>query len=163
MAAQGADRSLVPLRLQVTIARYENDKRTSSTPFALWMNANEPQNTRLTVGQTVPVPTTVFTAPSAGSTANVPVSSINYQNVGTTIQAQAERMPDGRFRVNLTVEDTSVAQPRAGQSVQAPTMTSLTGRHVLLLRDGQTAEFLSATDKITGEVTKIDVTVSVLK
>jgi RNA polymerase sigma factor (sigma-70 family) len=33
----------------------------------------------------------------------------------------------------------------------------------LILRDGQTSEFTAATDKITGEVTKIDVTLTVIK
>jgi len=33
----------------------------------------------------------------------------------------------------------------------------------VLLRDGQTNQYTSATDPVTGEVTKIDVTLNVLK
>ena len=33
----------------------------------------------------------------------------------------------------------------------------------VVLKDGQTSEFVAATDKLTGEVTKIDVTLIVVK
>ena len=33
----------------------------------------------------------------------------------------------------------------------------------MLLRDGQTMQYASATDSVTGEVVKIDVTLNVLK
>jgi len=141
------DSQLVPLRVQVTISRYEADKKTSSLPFMLWVNANG-EMTTLRNGQNVPIP--------AGA-GNSPVS---YQPVGTNIMAKA--VTEGsRFRLNLTIEDSSVVPAKTAAGMAA--VTSLSASNSLLLRDGQTAEFLAATDKVTGEVTRIDVTVTTLK
>jgi hypothetical protein len=151
------DYALIPLRLQITLSRYQNDKRTSSVPFTLLLNANERENTRLTTGLQVPI----ATGPTAG---NVPVVGYQYQNVGTNITANATRTPEGRFTVLLSVEDSSVLPARDGRGAgEPPTMASLRSTNRLLLRDGQTAEFVAATDRVSGEVTKIEVSLNVLK
>jgi hypothetical protein len=151
------DFALIPLRLQVTLSRYQNDKRTSSVPFTLLLNANERQNTTLTTGLQVPI----ATGPTAS---NVGVVGYQYQNVGTNITANATRTPEGRFTVLLNVEDSSVLPARDGRGAgEPPTMASLRSNTRLLLRDGQTAEFVAATDRVSGEVTKIEVSLNVLK
>jgi hypothetical protein len=149
---------LTSLRLVVAIQRYEGEKRISSHPYTLWVNANDGQTTRLTAGQQVPIPTSVIS--SASGTA-VPMRSVNYQNIGTNISARATQAADGRFRVSLDVEDSSIV-PAEGPDGY-PTLKSLKTTNLLLLSDGQHAEFLAATDKLSGEVTRIAVTVSVLK
>ncbi len=157
--AQGeAPGPLTPLRLVVTISRYEAEKRVSSHPYTIWLNTNDGQTTRLTTGQQVPIPTTVF---SSGPGSAGPMRSVNYQNIGTNISARATQTGDGRFRVSLDVEDSSVVP--AKDSDGFPTLKSLKTTNLLLLTDGQNAEFLAASDKVTGEVTRIAVTVTVLK
>lgn len=154
-AAPAADASLVPLMVRVTISRYQNDKRTSSLPFSLWMNANEARDATLNAGLQVPI--------ASGSGANATVS---YSNVGTRISGRAFRMPDGRFQVTLTVSDSSAvpaAQGNSSNPVYSPMLTSLSAENRILVRDGQTVEVLTTTDKITGEVTKVEVMVTVLK
>lgn len=147
-AASSQEKSLVQLRVQVTITRYTGDKKTASLPFTLWVSVDgEP--TILNAGQQVPTPQ----GPD----------SVNwtYQRVGTSIVCRATPYADGRFRVNLSVRDSSLAPAKT--SSEGVTMKSLEANNWLLLRDGQNAEFAASTDMITGEVTRIDVTATVLK
>jgi hypothetical protein len=93
--------------------------------------------------------------------------SYNYRSVGTNIDITAESGPDGYYKLNMTVQDSSVqldttdrAKPLAPG---APMFRSFNSSFPLLLRDGQTTQYTSATDPVSGEVTKIDVTLNVLK
>jgi hypothetical protein len=141
-AAKAADKPAIPLRVQVTLSRFTGETKTSSLPFTLWVNANDQQKTTLNVGMQVPVGT-------------------GYRGIGTNLQCGATGMDDGRFRVELSIEDSSVAPSK--ESGGSASFQSLTTHNFLLLRDGQNAQFVAATDKVTGEVTKVDVTVTVLK
>src|SRR6185295_3433299 len=51
---------LVPLRVLITIVRFEGEKKTSSLPFTLMVNAEQPGRTRLRMGIEVPVRTGPF-------------------------------------------------------------------------------------------------------
>ncbi len=66
----------------------------------------------------------------------------------------------------MTIEDTSVYPSTAdmpGTVGGAPTLRTFRASNELLLRDGQTMEFMAATDKVSGEVIKAEVTLTVLK
>jgi hypothetical protein len=150
-------RPQIPLKIQVTLVRYQGEKKVSSIPFTLSVTANDGQMTVFNNGQRVPV--------SEG-----PNGPLTYQNVGTSINASAAQVEGGRFRLTLTVTDSSIAttarEPRGPAPVElvsAPTIKSLTVTNRLLLRDGQPTEFLASTDQITGEVTRIEVLLTVVK
>jgi hypothetical protein len=152
------EKPLIPLKVQVTISRYEGEKKTSSLPFALWVNANYPDRTTLTVGIDVPVRSPTV---NVGNGPVTTVPSVSYRSVGTTLYCTATAMDDGRFKVDLGIQDSSVTPGK--DTAASPTFQSLSAHNVLLLRDGQNAQFVAATDKVSGEVTKIDVTITVLK
>jgi hypothetical protein len=138
--------AIVPLKVQVTITRLQKEVVTARNPFVLWVNANDDRrSTRVSLASSVPM--------SDGA-------KINYQSVGTQINCNADSTPDGRFRLDLTVNDSSVVPGKDGA---LPSIQSLTSNNILLVREAQTAEFLSTTDKVTGEVTKIDVVVTALR
>jgi len=65
----------------------------------------------------------------------------------------------------LTIEDSSVYSdlPAGSKSPDHPSFRTFKATNSLVLRDGQTAQFTMATDKLTGEVTKVDVTLTVSK
>ena len=44
-----------------------------------------------------------------------------------------------------------------------PAFRNFTSNFSLLLKDGQTAQYASATDPVSGETLKVDVTINVLK
>ena len=155
---------LVPLDIQVVVNRYQGDKRVSSLPYSLAVNANDRAVSSLRMGARVPVIGTLGTPP--GSTPNTPVL-VNYENVGTNIDCFARTTEDGRFQVNITIEDSSVYQNVEGAiaptAAGRPVMRSFRSMNTLVLRDGQTRQFSAATDRVNGEVVRIEVTLRVVK
>ena len=97
------------------------------------------------------------------------MSSYTYRDVGTNIDCGAtfdEAVP-GIFQLALTVSDSSLGldtpQSAAGVAPDVPSFRNFNSSFTALLRDGQTMQYTSATDPVTGEVMKIDVTVAVMK
>ena len=162
--------ALVPLKVQVVIARYQGEKKISSLPYSIVVNANDgwPPGSRkaqLRTGSQIAVGTSLVAADGKPST---PFTSYQYHSVGTNIDCSAQSTDDGRYRLELSVDDTSVypdsptAQSGAVSS-DKPTFRNFRFDNSLLLRDGQTMQFTAATDKVTGEQTRIDVTLNVVK
>ena len=154
--AQNSPKPLVPLKLQVVIARYEGDKKVSSLPYSMSVTANG-DPVRLRMGSQIPVPTTNY----QGASNNTPATSYTYHNVGTNIDCSAKTTDDGRFSVFVGIEDSSVAERRATDAI--PTLRNFSTQNTAVLRDGQTMQFTAAADKTTGEVVKVDVTITVEK
>ena len=148
------EKPLTPLKVVVTISRWDGTKQTANLPFTMWVNSNDGNGTTLNMSQRV--------AYTSGRT-DKGETSYNYQSVGTTMVCSSSTQEDGRFRVQLTINDNSIAPGNQKDAAGAPTFLSFSTSNYLLLRDGQTAQFVAATDKVSGEVTKVDVTVSVLK
>jgi Bacterial type II and III secretion system protein len=160
-AAQPASRAATALMLDVAIARYQGDKRVSNLPYSLAVNAdNEPS--RLRIGGQVPVASPTITGDGKAPPATL---SYSYRDIGTSIDARAAALDDGRFKVLITVDDTSVYADadNPGGTKGAPSFRSFRSNNTLMLRDGQTAEFTTATDRISGEVTKVTVKLTVMK
>jgi hypothetical protein len=69
--------------------------------------------------------------------------------------------------VSVTIDDTSVigddASAQPGLAKGNPSFRSFRANESLLLRDGQSLQFTTATDKVTGDVMKVDVTLTVVK
>jgi hypothetical protein len=97
------------------------------------------------------------------------INSYQYQNVGTNIDCSAHTLPDGRYQLDITIDDKSVysndreAPSGGGTVANVPSFLSFASTNTVILKDGQTMQYTTATDKITGEVTKVDVTLTVLK
>lgn len=145
-----------PLKVQVVLSRFHGDKKIASLPYALSVAADD-RPSKLRIGAQVPMPV------SPGTPSSV------YKSVGSSLDCWAEALEEGRYKVNLTLEQSSVhpedAQRMAatGSASPPPTMRSFTSESTLLLRDGQTSEFTAATDPVSGEMLKVGVTLNVLK
>jgi hypothetical protein len=152
---------LVPLDVQVVVNRYQGDKRVSSLPYALAVNANDRSVSSIRMGARVPVVGT-----PVGSAPNAAVQ-VTYENVGTNIDCFARTMEDGRFQVNVTIEDSSVYQNVEGAiaptAAGRPVMRQFRSANTMVLRDGQTRQFTVATDRVNGEVVRIEVMLRVVK
>jgi hypothetical protein len=148
------------LKVQVVVSRYQGEKKISSQPYTLSVSANGPRAT-LRTGVQVPVPT----SPLAQADGKTPVA-INYKNVGTSIDCTAKALEDGRYRLDLTVDDSSMAADDQNPAFAKglPQFRSLVvAGETAVLRDGQTMQLVTAADKVSGEVVKIDVTLNVVK
>ena len=153
----------VPLKVQVVIARYDGDKKISSMPYLLSATAGRTASLRM--GTKVPVAATSFTPIATGGAGVNPLTSYQYQDVGTNIDCATATLDDGRFRLDLTIEDSSLYpedQARTGPG-ERPSFRSFRVTNSLVLKDAQSAQFTTAVDKVTGIVTKVDVTLTVLR
>ena len=155
----------VPLKVTVVLSRFQGDKRISSMPYVLGVMASgwgPGPKTTLRMGVEVPVAVTAF---AGGDGKTTPVSSYSYRSVGTNIDCGAtfdEAVP-GMFQLALTVSDSSLGldaqKGTARVAPDVPSFRNFNSSFTALLRDGQTMQYTSATDPVTGEVMKIDVTV----
>ena len=155
-------RTITPLKVQVVFSRYQGEKKVASLPYALTCNAGErmPAVLRMGIEVPIPVPTTKEGTPSI-------LPSIQYKNVGTNIDCKAFAGDDGRFNIDLNVEQSSIyaadekmASPPVGT---APMFRTFRANFNPILRDGQSFQYTAATDPVNGEVVKIDVSLTVLK
>lgn len=159
-----ARRGPIPLKLQIVYARYLGEKKLSSVPYMLSVNADE-RPTRLRMG--IEVPIQVATKDN--------VVQFQYKNVGNNLDCSAQGLDLGdRFRVNCTFEQSSVYSAEgdkrgAGSAIgdvqlgNMPLFRNFRSEANVVLRDGQTAQYTVATDPVSGEVLKIDVTLNVVK
>ena len=161
----------IPIRVTVVLSRYQGEKRISSMPYSMGVTASgygpAPKST-LRMGVDVPVMTTVIGGPDGKSTTG---TSYNYRPVGTNIDCQAsfESTAAGVFQLALTISDSSIGLDTSKKSdatgvvPDVPSFRNFNSSFTALLRDGQTTQYTSATDPVTGELMKIDVTLNVMK
>lgn len=145
-----------PLRIQVVFNEFDGEKRISTLPYTLLVNADSPGPfASLRMGIRVPI-------------RNSP-NTFNYIDMGTNIDAHAERQEDGRFAVGLSVERSSAYSPptASGEAKMTapdqPVIQQFRSQINLLMRDGQTQQTTLSTDPVTGRVIKVDVTLSIVK
>lgn len=151
---------LVPLRVLLTIARFEGEKRTSSLPYTLLVNAGQQGRTRLRMG--IEVPVRVGPSPDNDTRSG----SYSFKNVGTSIDCHADALDDGRFNLDVTTEQSSVgttADKLPAVAAGVPFFRTFTTSFNALLRDGQTATHVAATDPVSGESVRIEVGIAVVR
>lgn len=164
-SATSAQQAMVPLKLDLVISRQDGTKKVASMPYSLWVTANAERgrSTSLRMGVELPVASTVFKATKEGE--QVPQASYSYRNVGTNIDCTATTTADGKYSVAINLTDTGVQlEPKESKGVPGvPSFRTFQSQFSLLLKDGQSATYTSATDPVTGETLKVDVTLTVLK
>lgn len=168
-AARDDLQRLVPLSVDVLVTRYQGDKKISSMPYMLAVNANklgQAGPALLRMGAKVPVPTIAAPPGNPAGPAGPMPGPVNYQDIGTNIDCTAKVVDEG-FEVRISVSDTSVyaniqdnATPTVGNM---PVFRSYQSTNTLVLKDGQSREFTAATDRVSGEVIRIGVTLRVVK
>jgi hypothetical protein len=146
----------------VVLSRYEGERKVASLPYVLLMDENRRGTMRMGVQVAVPQ--------GSGS------AGMTYKDLGTTIICTARPLENGRFLLEVMISESSVLPDRGAETSAAdsgapmfrmpggfpifPTV-DLTG--ALVLASGETAELGMATNPVTGQVTKVDVTLTVLK
>ena len=160
--AESAPMMEVPLRVQVVLTEFDGNQKLSSLPYAIHTLGTDFRNRRrdeLRFGVRIPV------AVASGQ--------FTYQDVGTNIDCQAITRAEGQYAIDITIERSSVMSASNGKEADWKPAESSLGvqpllRHfrdefVLVMRDGQTTEGVSAVDPATGHVLKVDVTLNVAK
>jgi hypothetical protein len=147
------------VKVQVVLSRYEGDRKTSSLPFTVLATANG-DRVSIRTGAQVPMSNGLQTGDKP---------SFNYIDIGTNIDCGVKSAENGRYNLYLSINDRSVlekpAASRGGTStaVEAPVLRNFSYTNSILLKDGESKQFVAASDKVSGEVVKIDVTLNVEK
>ena len=158
----GTPINATPLKVQVVIGRYQGEKKISSLPYTLTMNANNHASLRM--GTSMPV--VMFSAPDPATPRGVaPPAPVQYRDIGTNIDCASTALDEGRYLLSMTVDDSSVYpdEPPSGTAKNGPSFRSFRAINAMILKNGETGQFTTATDKMTGETVKIDVTLTVMK
>jgi type II/III secretion system protein len=159
----------IPLEVQVVIARYQGDKRISSLPYVLSLKSNAVARggASLRLGSQVPIRTQIVTPAADGKPATT-TNTVNYQSVGMNIDCGATALEDGRFEVTLTINESSVAtdsqDAKAVPTIDSyPVLRSYQSTNTIFVKEGQTSQFTAATDRVSGEVVRVEVKLTVVK
>jgi hypothetical protein len=157
----------------VTLTRMQGEKKVSSLPYSLWMTASG-ENVSLRLGVDVPVGSSLDTSGNENATGNRTTTTssttnrVEFRNVGTSIDCWVHPLPDGRFSVNLRIQDSSIftgdADARTPLKLADPmAFRSFSFSNQLTMRDGQAIQWASAPDKFSGEVLRVDAVLTVVK
>jgi hypothetical protein len=175
-AAAKAAAQQTPLKIQVLISRYQGEKKVSSLPYSLTVTGGGSGPERAVSGPAyigranlrmgVKVPIAATTMANSDGKPGGAIQSFQYQDVGTNIDCQVWGTDDGRYRVEIAVDDSSVYTDEKeipGAVKGNPSFRSFRASDSMLLRDGGTGQFTTATDKVSGETIRVDVTLTVVK
>ena len=168
---------IVALDIEVVISRYQADKKVSSLPYALTVNAasqytgnavHDAPLTQLRMGGQVPLPTIApVLGPDGKPLSGLPTGGgpVQYKDVGTSIDVRSRWLDNqtGSYELWISVQEDAVATPQGAPPTALPVIRTFRASNNLVLRDGQTRQFTAAADRITGEVVKVDVTLKVAK
>ena len=160
-------KGVTPIRVQLVISRFQGEKKISSLPYTLSINATGDARfgkANLRMGAKVPV--VMMMTPVVDGQKMPPAGPIQYQDVGTNIDANVAILDDGRFKLEVTIDDTSIYPDEGGASAStkgSPSFRSFRASDQMILKDGGTSQFTTATDKVSGEIVKVDVTLTIIK
>lgn len=160
--------TIAPVRVQVVIARYQGDKRISSLPYTMSVNAVPTRGVgQIRIGADVPLSTSLTAAKDGGENLVTAPASVTYEQIGTQIDCRVSPTDDGRYLLELTVAEKSVYAEGEGPAVarpgRNPPFRSFRANNTIVLKDGQSAEFAAAGDRLTGEVVRVEATLHVVK
>ena len=157
----------VSLSVEVAISRYLGDELVSRRAYVLALTADR-RASSLGLHDRVPVPVGPLDVGPDGVSRPVPSVPFNHELVGMQIESSARTRGDGRFEVNVFIEESSVEGDEqvsgdASAVSYPPVFRSFVSDNTLVLRDGQSRQYLAATDPVSGETMRIDVTLTVLE
>ena len=141
------------LKITVVLSRVNGEKKIANLPFVLLVTPNGGPTT-VQMSSQVPIPITTVNDGKS-------VSSYQYQNIGTNMNVQASPLEGGAYNISLSVNVSQELAPAEGFSTGRT--QSFTSSTRITLKDGGSIQYNAATDKMTGDLVKVDVTLNVIK
>jgi len=143
--------ALTPLRVQVVFAEYDGEKKVSSLPYTFTVNADERRarpGSQIRNGARIPI--------STGK------DQFTYIDIGTNVDCSAHLQDDGRYKLQMTLERSSIS-PDTPSGSSNPVVRQFRADMNPVLKDGQTLESIVSTDPLNGHVYHVSVTLNVAK
>ncbi len=155
------------LKVQVVISEYEGDRKISSLPYTFFLTDDNLRVVRM--GLRVPV-----LVAGADPTKPQVQPQFQYMEVGTNIDCKARSIEGGRFRLDLSVDRSSLYSAASGKKPtdwgpgdpplsSQPIVRQAKMSSIFPIRDGETVQAAVSTDPVSGRVLKVDVTANVVK
>jgi hypothetical protein len=143
----------IPVKLQFVISTFEGDRKVSSVPYTMLATANGGQVSLLN-GTNVPLQI-------SGD------GKVTYTNIGTNISCTVTTEA-GNFRIDIRFDEKSVTPARtpaspagtAPKPPESPSFRDVNYNGIITVKDGESKQLISAPDKGTGEVIKVDITLT---
>jgi hypothetical protein len=140
-----------PVKIQIVISRFDGEKKVANLPYMLF-GTDDDNPITLNLGLQFPVP---------GGTNG---AAFTYKPIGTNISCRVRATPDGKFKLDLVVDSSSIVPDKTISTPGGvPAFQSFTVHNNLMLSEGQTVQYASVVDPVTGQVTKVDATLTVVK
>jgi molecular chaperone DnaK (HSP70) len=143
--------AVTPLRVQLVFAEYDGEKKVSILPYTFTVNADE---RRARPGSLI------------RNGARVPVATgkdqSTYVDIGTNMDCSATLQEDGRYKLQMTLERSSIS-PETPAGSGNPIIRQFRVDLNPVLKDGQTVESVVSTDPLNGHVYHVSVTLNVVK
>jgi hypothetical protein len=150
--AQAAEK--IPVKLQIVFSKFEGERKTSSLPYTVFATANG-DRAQINVSTNVPI---------VGSS-----GVVTYTNLGTNIDATVTT-ESGRYKVTLNLKDNYLVVPKpeaANANVRPAADSQSFGQFSysggITMKEGETKQVISAADRASGEVVKVDITLTLDK
>jgi hypothetical protein len=129
----------------------------SRLPYSLLVSVGGRQ-TSLRVGVDIPMEPSTTT-----SKEGVTTTRRDARPIGTSIDSSATAAGDGRYRLFLSIQDSSVVPADRSKEFVSPVIRNFSTSNFLHVREGQALTFSVGTDPISGETLSAEVTVSIVK
>jgi hypothetical protein len=149
-AAADAKTPPVAVSVGVVISHYEGERKVSSVPYSVM--ARTGLQTNANMGVQVAVPSNN--------------GAVTYHQIGSNIAFTATAAGDDRYLLRLSVQESSVLPDKSTtvpSTSNVPAFAEFTVTSSVVIRDGETVQFTSGANPLTGQVTKIDISLKVLK
>lgn len=143
--------AVTPLRVQVVFIEYDGDKKVSALPYSFSVNADERRarpGSLIRNGVRIPV--------STGK------EQFTYIDIGTNLDCSATLQEDGRYKLQLTLDRSSV-MPETPSGSTNPVVRQFRVEINQVMKDGQTVESVVSTDPLNGHSYHVSVTLNVVK
>ena len=154
--------ALIPLRLEIVFEKYQGEKRVTSEPYMLSLNANDkgpggfPRGGKIRMGIEIPM------RMDRVGDKEVP-GNVIYRSIGNAADCIVASVDQARFKVDCTFEQSSIPSGSSTTGIVPPMLRTFRSETSVILRDNQTTQYTTATDPVSSEVLKVAITLSVVK
>lgn len=162
------EKSGIPLKVQVVLSEFDGTKKVSSLPYVFYVNADEPRDNRRQTSIRFGLRVPVATGPTTSSSGAPITTQFTYMEVGTNIDCSATSTLDGRFKLDISIDRSSLYNPAAEKKLEGimsgnPIMQHFNSGYHVIIRDGQPVEATTTTDPVSGHLLVVSITANVMK
>ena len=143
--------AVTPLLVQVVLSEFDGEKKVSSLPYTLSVNADERRarpGSQIRTGVRVPI--------------SAKKEDFVYLDIGTNIDCSATLQDDGRYKLQMTIDRSSLS-PDTPAGGNPPVIRQFRVDVNPVLQDGESAESIVSTDPLNGHIYRVKVTLNVAK